>query len=44
MIIHEIYRFMFEKLKLSGMDSISSFFEKAYDDLTVGDIELPKNH
>lgn len=27
---------------LSGMDSVSSFFEKAYDDLTVGDIEYPK--
>lgn len=27
---------------LSGMDSISTFFEKAYDDLTVGDIEYPR--
>lgn len=26
---------------LSGMDSISSFFEKAYDDLTTGDLEYP---
>lgn len=27
---------------LSSLDAISSFFEKAYDDLTVGDIEYPK--
>lgn len=26
---------------LSAMDSVASFFEKAYDDLTVGDIEYP---
>lgn len=26
---------------LSGMDSVSSFFEKAYDDLTIADLEYP---
>ena len=30
-----------EKL-LSGMDSLASFFEKAYDDLTISDIAYPK--
>lgn len=27
---------------LSGLDSVASFFEKAYDDLTIGDMEYPQ--